>query len=414
MSATLLFHADVIFLAKSDRDVQFALESFEWQGWKSIPPRLRRWYSAGKWWSESFPQDDVYMFECCSKAWTNWYKIVTWMRHPRQYGCCTGLSWWRGTRAWFSGQQFQASPMITSFGCWRSERKRSQKWRKWVSLTGVDLEQEVEVKLLPVILKKILFRWLIWMLLWSYSRHIQLGGDLEVDPEQTLGDYIAHVAWEHLRALESPRLSLRMWLGRRMIGYFACWPVVITSATSQSKWMDRLIFSTCTLYRFALLHFWLLGPYFTLICGARCKRPAQVLIYSSWLKLHLHLFPARRRNRGPPSALQVHREFSYQLFTITSLIHGCVFGRRCNNQSESLLSLPLKSMVQVGDPSHSMFRIMGMWELDFHNNIHNNNMLVYTLQWLLGSFFAFVLLFWNLGAKAVTKKKWVTLKTDHS
>ncbi len=32
MSATLLFHADVIFLAKSDRDVQFALESFEWQG----------------------------------------------------------------------------------------------------------------------------------------------------------------------------------------------------------------------------------------------------------------------------------------------------------------------------------------------------------------------------------------------
>ncbi len=43
-------------------------------------------------------------------------------------------------------------------------------------------------------------------------------------------------------------------------------------------------------------------------------------------------------------------EFSYQLFTVTSSIHGCVLGWRCSNQSESLLSLPVISgaaMVQT-------------------------------------------------------------------
>ncbi len=63
---------------------------------------------------------------------------------------------------------------------------------------------------------------------------------------------------------------------------------------------------------------------------------------------------------------------------------------------QSVKSTTLKSMVQVGDPSHLMCGKI-MWELDFHNS-----MFIYTLQWLLGLFFVLVLLFCNLGAKAVT------------
>lgn len=42
----------------------------------------------------------------------------------------------------------------------------------------------------------------------------------------------------------------------------------------------------------------------------------------------------------------------------------------------------------------------------------NNNILVYTLQSLLGSFFVLVILFRGLGAKAVRQREGVALETD--
>ncbi len=61
------------------------------------------------------------------------------------------------------------------------------------------------------------------------------------------------------------------------------------------------------------------------------------------IKLHLHCLLPGEETVAPPSALLVQSRYSYHLFTITSSINGCVCGRRCNNQSESLLSLPLRS-----------------------------------------------------------------------
>ncbi len=61
---------------------------------------------------------------------------------------------------------------------------------------------------------------------------------------------------------------------------------------------------------------------------------------------------ARRSNCGPLPALLAHGRHSYQLFSITSSIHGHVFAWRWNNQSESRLSLPLRS----GTPWHKRWQ----------------------------------------------------------
>ncbi len=108
-------------------------------------------------------------------------------------------------------------------------------------------------------------------------------------------------------------------------------------------------------YKFTkwIFHVWTspesnIGPYLMVFSGARHKSKVQRL--NLFKPCNVHLFPLLpgEVTLAPPSPLLAHREYSYQLFTLTSSIHGCVFCRRCNNQSESLLSLPLKTRCTHG------------------------------------------------------------------
>ncbi len=74
---------------------------------------------------------------------------------------------------------------------------------------------------------------------------------------------------------------------------------------------------------------------------------AKVLIYPSRVKLHLRRLVPGEATVTPPRHCWYTADNSYQLFTITSSINVCVFGQRSNNQSESLLSLPLRSDVPM-------------------------------------------------------------------
>ncbi len=49
-----------------------------------------------------------------------------------------------------------------------------------------------------------------------------------------------------------------------------------------------------------------------------------LIVWTSRVKIHLHRL-LQEKKLAPPSALLVQGGFSYQLFTITSSIHGCVW-----------------------------------------------------------------------------------------
>ncbi len=80
-----------------------------------------------------------------------------------------------------------------------------------------------------------------------------------------------------------------------------------------------------------------LGSYLTLVCGASADaRHKGFNLFNQCITLLLPCY-SRRSNRDLPPALLAHGGYSYQLCTITSSIHGCVWPRMQKPVRESAI-----------------------------------------------------------------------------